>query len=221
MKGDNPWADWHPDKYLALLQVAKDSPEFKRVLIDDLQRCIDGDILGDQCALWTCDIPCRTQRHGRYYYNGMPMKPYRLLWDLHYGCLPIGIYACHQCLSKGQCCNLNHLKPGDGFDNWADTHWQNSNYKGPTVRDAFNLWCTGINPAPDRISRYQMKCVMECEGYWAWIFADTDEAARKRPAYGLPREMPPRADYTLPPRPPRSHSQKKERKKRLRIASLE
>lgn len=192
MPKNDPWVSWDPELYRALVESAREDPAIMSEIMKDLMPQIDGDVdHPTECALWTGEMPHAKagQLHGRFWFCGMAIRPYRLLFDLRSGMHERGQVARHMCLSKGRCCNLNHLKMGTALDNYLDRFWQSEHPKGPHISEVIPIYETGKNPAPDRIPTSTIEGIKR-RRTWKSILGDSPEAKSNRIKYGLPTDLP-------------------------------
>lgn len=181
--------DWDPEKYKRMVETARSCETYMSSLKWELQGFIDGDVDDfdlHECAYWTGETPNKDK--GIFYIDGMSIKPYRLLWELKYGLLPKGIVLRHTCCSKGQCCNLHHLEPGDTFDNFVDRYSQGT-YRGPHISEVIPIYETGVNPAPERITERQINEIT-LGLTWKRLTGNTEKARERRIKWGLQAEPP-------------------------------
>lgn len=90
----------------------------------------------DSCWLWT---GMRwTNGYGRFPNGGgQEMRAHRFAWELTYGPIPLGLFACHRCDVK-LCVRPEHLFLGTHADNMADMMAKGRHAHGPNwkVRSA-------------------------------------------------------------------------------------
>lgn len=187
----DPWRSWSLRKYREILREAARSPMYRERLKRQVYWNIEYGRPGQQaCMYWLGEMPQahRGQMHGRHWVRGIAVRPYRFLWDLEYGYQP-GKVLRHMCCSKGQCCNLGHLRLGDAFDNHIDRYSQTLGYRGPHISEILYIYETGKNPAPQRIPRATIRQIVLGKTYYQ-VTADTEAARRKRIKWGLPADAP-------------------------------
>ena len=68
------------------------------------------------CWEWT---RAKSGRYGVVSYKGKQVGVHRLMWELHNGPPPEGMYVCHHC-DNPPCCKLEHLFLGTQMDNIQD-----------------------------------------------------------------------------------------------------
>lgn len=67
-----------------------------------------------ECWLWTGGA--FSGRYGRFSLGGKALLAHRVVYELHHGPVPEGLYVMHKCNNK-LCCNPKHLTPGSGSRN--------------------------------------------------------------------------------------------------------
>lgn len=72
----------------------------------------------DECWPWT---GCTRKGYGTIHVNGQSVGAHRYSYELKYGPIPDGLFACHSCDTPG-CCNPGHLFLGTIGDNTRDAY---------------------------------------------------------------------------------------------------
>jgi len=70
-----------------------------------------------KCWLWTAGK--HTRGYGVFFLHGKNVRVSRLIWEIFYGPIPIGLDVLHKC-DNPPCCNPEHLFLGTKQDNALD-----------------------------------------------------------------------------------------------------
>jgi len=96
----------------------------------------------DECWIWQASF--ETTGYGQMVIRvpdrQFHFSSHKLAWVIHHQRdVPDGLMVLHSCIDTRSCCNPNHLRPGDHFDNAQDAVNQGRHYSNPNGERAANV----------------------------------------------------------------------------------
>lgn len=144
--------------------------------------------VGDGCHEWAAGR--FSAGYGAFSLGGRQQKAHRVMWMLHYGEIPSGMYICHHC-DNPPCCRIDHLYLGTAQDNMSDKMARGRHVTSPRERNG--MWgvrkthCAQGHPLVDENvyeNRGQRRCAICRRERTAASNAKISAARRVRDAGG-------------------------------------
>lgn len=87
-------------------------------------RLLEKIFINPQTGCWEWLAAKDGKGYGKMGINGKHQQAHRLMYELKYGKIPKGMFACHTCDNKS-CCNPDHIFIGTNSDNIRDAIMKN------------------------------------------------------------------------------------------------